>query len=87
MASSYFTAERSRTSLDAHSSREAEARWMGHPAATKSHVSNSRCGAPDFVTHSDLGQPPHLPSEEELERIDREWKREIEEKAIGVRAD
>ena len=25
----------------------------------------------------------HLPSEEELERIDREWKRELEEKVIG----
>jgi antitoxin (DNA-binding transcriptional repressor) of toxin-antitoxin stability system len=25
----------------------------------------------------------YLPSEEELERIDREWKREIEEKRIG----
>jgi hypothetical protein len=28
-----------------------------------------------------------LPSEEELERIDREWKREIDDKAIGVVAE
>jgi antitoxin (DNA-binding transcriptional repressor) of toxin-antitoxin stability system len=29
----------------------------------------------------------HLPSEEELERIDREWKREIEDKVIGSPAE
>ncbi len=29
----------------------------------------------------------HLPSEEELERIDRQWKREIEEKQIGCPAE
>jgi len=29
----------------------------------------------------------HLPSEEELERIDREWKQEIDEKRIGCSAE
>jgi antitoxin (DNA-binding transcriptional repressor) of toxin-antitoxin stability system len=66
--------------LAVHNGEAVEIACAGQPALQL--VRSSAVDAPKRVLGAGKAFT-HLPGEEELERIDREWKREIEEKVIG----